>query len=159
MVPWCAESMTSAENKEKSAFTPGKFSFKGSSILSTKQFAREDLDYLFAIANEMRHIVETRGGTDLAKGRVTVNLFYEPSTRTSSSFQAAMYRLGGQVRDACVLRALTTHNAACAGRLFRSPMCRTRPSPRARRLPTPFAALSATAMQLSCGTRRCDSYL
>ena len=40
----------------------------------------------------------TRIGTfDLLKGKILANLFYEPSTRTSSSFTAAMERLGGSV--------------------------------------------------------------
>ncbi len=40
----------------------------------------------------------TRVGTfDLLKGKILVNLFYEPSTRTSSSFTSAMERLGGSV--------------------------------------------------------------
>lgn len=30
-------------------------------------------------------------------GKIITNLFYEPSTRTSSSFTSAMYKLGGQV--------------------------------------------------------------
>jgi aspartate carbamoyltransferase catalytic subunit len=33
----------------------------------------------------------------LLKGKILANLFYEPSTRTSSSFTAAMERLGGSV--------------------------------------------------------------
>jgi aspartate carbamoyltransferase len=37
------------------------------------------------------------GSTDLLKGHVLACLFYEPSTRTSSSFIAAMSRLGGSV--------------------------------------------------------------
>jgi len=45
----------------------------------------------------MRSIVKRVGATDLLKGHVLANLFYEPSTRTSSSFIAAMVRLGGSV--------------------------------------------------------------
>ena len=37
------------------------------------------------------------GSFDLLKGKLLANLFYEPSTRTSSSFMAAMERLGGSV--------------------------------------------------------------
>ena len=37
------------------------------------------------------------GTFDLLKGKILANLFYEPSTRTSSSFTAAMERLGGSV--------------------------------------------------------------
>ncbi len=38
-----------------------------------------------------------RGSFDLLKGKILANLFYEPSTRTSSSFTSAMERLGGSV--------------------------------------------------------------
>ena len=37
------------------------------------------------------------GSFDLLKGKILANLFYEPSTRTSSSFTSAMERLGGSV--------------------------------------------------------------
>ena len=42
-------------------------------------------------------MVERVGTFDLLKGKILANLFYEPSTRTSSSFMAAMQRLGGAV--------------------------------------------------------------
>lgn len=67
----------------------------GDDILSVRQFDREKLDYIFARAREMREMMTRVGGADLLKGRVLACLFYEPSTRTSSSFIAAMERLGG----------------------------------------------------------------
>lgn len=70
-------------------------SFYGRDIVSVKQFSREDLSYIFGVADEMRSMVKRVGTTDLLKGYVLANLFYEPSTRTSSSFIAAMARLGG----------------------------------------------------------------
>ena len=69
----------------------------GKDIISVKQFKREDLDYVFGVAHEMRGMVERLGTFDLLKGKILANLFYEPSTRTSSSFTAAMERLGGSV--------------------------------------------------------------
>ncbi len=72
-------------------------SFYGRDIVSVKQFSRDDLAYIFEVASEMRSIVRRVGATDLLKGHILANLFYEPSTRTSSSFQAAMQRLGGSV--------------------------------------------------------------
>jgi aspartate carbamoyltransferase len=45
----------------------------------------------------MQVLVERFGSADLLQGKILANLFYEPSTRTSSSFMAAMLRLGGQV--------------------------------------------------------------
>lgn len=69
----------------------------GKDILSVKQFARPDLEYIFGVAHEMREMVARVGTFDLLKGKILANLFYEPSTRTSSSFTAAMERLGGSV--------------------------------------------------------------
>jgi aspartate carbamoyltransferase catalytic subunit len=69
----------------------------GQDILSVKQFSRSDLEYIFGVAHEMRVMVERVGTFDLLKGKILTNLFYEPSTRTSSSFTAAMERLGGSV--------------------------------------------------------------
>ena len=69
----------------------------GKDILSVKQFSRADLEYIFEVAHEMRIMVERIGTFDLLKGKILANLFYEPSTRTSSSFMAAMQRLGGAV--------------------------------------------------------------
>ena len=71
--------------------------FYGRDILSVKQFSRTDLTYIFGVAEEMAAIVRRVGATDLLKGTVLANVFYEPSTRTSSSFTAAMQRLGGSV--------------------------------------------------------------
>jgi aspartate carbamoyltransferase len=69
----------------------------GKDILSVKQFSHSDLEYVFGVAHEMRGMVERIGTFDLLKGKILANLFYEPSTRTSSSFTAAMERLGGSV--------------------------------------------------------------
>jgi carbamoyl-phosphate synthase/aspartate carbamoyltransferase len=66
-------------------------------ILSVKQFSQRDMYDLFSVANEMRLQVERNGTLDILKGKVLCTLFYEPSTRTSSSFDAAMKRCGGEV--------------------------------------------------------------
>src|SRR5512139_1661269 len=71
--------------------------FYGKDILSVKQFARPDLEYIFDVAREMEEMVLRVGSFDLLKGKILANLFYEPSTRTSSSFTSAMERLGGSV--------------------------------------------------------------
>jgi aspartate carbamoyltransferase len=71
--------------------------FYGKDILSVKQFTRQDLEYIFGVAHEMREMVQRVGSFDLLKGKILANLFYEPSTRTSSSFTSAMERLGGSL--------------------------------------------------------------
>jgi aspartate carbamoyltransferase catalytic subunit len=71
--------------------------FYGQDIISVRQFSRDNLNYIFGVADEMRAIVKRVGSSDLLKGHVLACVFYEPSTRTSSSFIAAMSRLGGSV--------------------------------------------------------------
>ncbi|ODV88986.1 hypothetical protein CANCADRAFT_32390 [Tortispora caseinolytica NRRL Y-17796] len=66
-------------------------------VLSVQQFGRRELHLLFAVAQEMRLEVQRVGILDILKGKLLCTLFYEPSTRTSSSFDAAMQRLGGRV--------------------------------------------------------------
>jgi aspartate carbamoyltransferase catalytic subunit len=71
--------------------------FNGQDVLSVRQFDRPRLGYIFDRAREMREMVRRVSGTNLLMGHVLACLFYEPSTRTSSSFIAAMARLGGGV--------------------------------------------------------------
>lgn len=71
--------------------------FEGEDILAVNQFNREGLSFIFDLAEGMRELVKYAGGSGLLKGYVLTCLFYEPSTRTSSSFIAAMTRLGGSV--------------------------------------------------------------
>ncbi|EIW77899.1 carbamoyl-phosphate synth [Coniophora puteana RWD-64-598 SS2] len=66
-------------------------------ILSVKQFTQRDMYDLFSLAHEMRLQVERNGTLDILRGKVLCTLFYEPSTRTSASFDAAMKRCGGEV--------------------------------------------------------------
>jgi len=66
-------------------------------LVSAADVDRPWVDALFALARSMEEAVAARGGTDDARGRVLATLFYEPSTRTRLSFEAAMVRLGGGV--------------------------------------------------------------
>ena len=66
-------------------------------ILSVNQFDRDSLAYVFARTDEMEAMSRNSGTCDLLKGYTLACVFYEPSTRTSSSFIAAMARLGGKV--------------------------------------------------------------
>ena len=70
--------------------------FKQRHVLSVNQFNRADLHVLFTVAQEMRLGVQRQGILDILKGKLLCTMFFEPSTRTSASFDAAMQRLGGR---------------------------------------------------------------
>ncbi len=63
-------------------------------VLEVAQFDRAQIEELFALADRLRD--KPRDHLPL-RGRILATLFYEPSTRTRLSFEAAMLRLGGQV--------------------------------------------------------------
>jgi aspartate carbamoyltransferase catalytic subunit len=63
-------------------------------VIESQQFSRSLLDDLFARADEIKR--EPHLFIGRLAGRVMAALFYEPSTRTRLSFEAAMLRLGGQ---------------------------------------------------------------
>ena len=65
-------------------------------VVESQQFTVPLLMELFDRTRQMERIV-TRGGTLDYQSRILATLFYEPSTRTRFSFEAAMYRLGGRV--------------------------------------------------------------
>jgi aspartate carbamoyltransferase catalytic subunit len=67
-------------------------------LLDARQLLPADMDALFDLAAFFQRAhAEGRRAHDEARGRILAALFYEPSTRTRFSFEAAMYRLGGQV--------------------------------------------------------------
>jgi len=68
--------------------------FCGKDILTTNQFVREDVDIVLNEADAMADMVAQEGRNDLLKDLVVANLFYEASTRTFLSFEAAAKRLG-----------------------------------------------------------------
>ncbi|KAI8965741.1 carbamoyl-phosphate synth [Daldinia sp. FL1419] len=84
--------------------------FKSSHVLSVKQYSRSDLHLLFTVAQEMRLGVDREGVLNILRGRVLCTMFYEPSTRTSASFDAAMQRLGGRT-----IPITTTHSSVQKG--------------------------------------------
>jgi aspartate carbamoyltransferase catalytic subunit len=83
-------------------------SFAGRDILSLKDFARNEFESLFQVADELEPIARERRNTDLLKEKTLVTAFYQPSTRTRLAHEAAMHRLGGAVNgfsDAKMTRA------------------------------------------------------
>ncbi|MGB4439643.1 MAG: aspartate carbamoyltransferase [Sedimentibacter sp.] len=68
---------------------------KGRSLIEPMDLSLEEVDELLNLADEI--IENPAGYADVCKGKVLATLFYEPSTRTRLSFEAAMLRLGGSV--------------------------------------------------------------
>jgi aspartate carbamoyltransferase catalytic subunit len=70
---------------------------KGKDILDGAQFSREEIDHIMDLADKYREQLKDKPALDIMKGYVMATLFFEPSTRTRLSFEAAMHRLGGSV--------------------------------------------------------------
>ena len=71
--------------------------FAGNDIIDGAQFTLEELEHIIGVAAYMREQLEKNHSLELLKGYVLGALFFEPSTRTRLSFEAAMNRLGGSV--------------------------------------------------------------
>jgi aspartate carbamoyltransferase catalytic subunit len=71
----------------------GSLEFKGRDIISIKDFSREEIDYIFKVANTMEPLASK--GSQMLRGMILATLFYEASTRTRLSFESAMQKLGG----------------------------------------------------------------
>ncbi|MBQ2596871.1 MAG: aspartate carbamoyltransferase [Oscillospiraceae bacterium] len=65
------------------------------SLIDILDFSPEELQELIDTANDI--IEHPAFYSDKCRGRKLATLFYEPSTRTRLSFEAAMYELGGNV--------------------------------------------------------------
>jgi aspartate carbamoyltransferase catalytic subunit len=68
--------------------------FERKHIISTKDFSREEIDFILDRAEQMEPFAR-KGRMDLLKDKLVAMLFFEPSTRTRLSFDTAVKRLGG----------------------------------------------------------------
>ena len=66
---------------------------KITSVIDAQQFDKKTIEDIFTVAG----LMEKKPPKDSLKGKILATLFYEPSTRTRLSFEAAMKRLGGEV--------------------------------------------------------------
>ncbi|MDR3302330.1 MAG: aspartate carbamoyltransferase [Spirochaetaceae bacterium] len=63
------------------------------SLIGPKDFTLEELDELFKLTEQIEHDKDFL--RESCRGKLLATLFFEPSTRTRLSFEAAMLRLGG----------------------------------------------------------------
>ncbi len=64
-------------------------------LMSPLDFSTEELDRLLCLANDIE--ANPQKYAHACEGKKLATLFYEPSTRTRLSFEAAMLNLGGQI--------------------------------------------------------------
>ena len=64
-------------------------------IISIKDFSSDEIDFVLAKSRVMEKKLSANKTGSLMKNRILANLFFEPSTRTRMSFEAAMKKLGG----------------------------------------------------------------
>ncbi len=65
------------------------------SLINILDLSVEEIDKLIATANDI--IANPKKYSEVCHGKKLATLFFEPSTRTRLSFEAAMYELGGNV--------------------------------------------------------------
>ena len=63
-------------------------------IVSIRDFSRQELEYVFNATDKISSLKPSEKSI-LGNGRILGYIFYEPSTRTRMSFEAAMASLGG----------------------------------------------------------------
>ncbi len=88
--------MQQVVSRSQSALEMINGQFKGKDIVSFDQFTLEDLQILFTLTRQMKQLAVNNEPSRLLEGLLVALLFFEPSSRTFSSFAAAVKRLGGQ---------------------------------------------------------------
>jgi len=65
------------------------------SLVTIDDLSNGEIEAVFSLADEMSESMDKQSG--VCQGKTMASLFFEPSTRTRLSFEAAMHRLGGNV--------------------------------------------------------------
>ena len=68
---------------------------KGRNLIEPKDLSVSEIDEICSLAEQMN--VDPISFQDVCRGKILAALFFEPSTRTRLSFEAAMLHLGGAV--------------------------------------------------------------
>nr|MQY55070.1 aspartate carbamoyltransferase [Dehalococcoidia bacterium] len=65
------------------------------SLVTIDDLSNQEIEAVFSLADEMSDSMNQQ--SSVCQGKIMASLFFEPSTRTRLSFEAAMHRLGGRV--------------------------------------------------------------
>lgn len=63
-------------------------------VVSIRDFSRDELEFLFSFADKISTLSRSER-SELGRGRTLGSIYYEPSTRTRMSFEAAISSIGG----------------------------------------------------------------
>jgi len=66
----------------------------GRDVVSIRDFTRDELEFLFNFTDKISNLSRIER-SELGKGRTLGSIYYEPSTRTRMSFEAAISSIGG----------------------------------------------------------------
>ena len=64
-------------------------------LIEPRDFSKEELEEIFNLAHQI--IANPKDYSNICDGKILATLFFEPSTRTRFSFEAAMMKLGGKI--------------------------------------------------------------
>jgi len=85
----------------------------GKSFIAINQVSSvQDIEYIFKVADKMKDVILSGKVYEPLKGKTVAVLFYQPSTRTFTSFVAAAKRLGAYVID---INEMTSFSSAVKG--------------------------------------------
>jgi aspartate carbamoyltransferase catalytic subunit len=76
--------------------SPGRMSLRGRDVISIRDLSKEEVLEILASARKMIPFAEGKKVTHPLDDRIVAMAFFEPSTRTRLSFEAAVQRLGGR---------------------------------------------------------------
>ena len=68
---------------------------KNKHLIDSMDFSKKELEEIFSLAHQI--ISNPKDYSHACDGKILATLFYEPSTRTRFSFEAAMMKLGGKI--------------------------------------------------------------
>ncbi len=73
-----------------------RWKFRGRDFLTLMDYTREEVEYMLDVSSEFKRLWASRTPHEYLKGRTIAMIFEKPSTRTRTSFQAAIAHLGAQ---------------------------------------------------------------